>query len=333
MKILVVRFSSIGDVVLATPVVRALKQQLPDSEIHFITKKAFQRVLENNPNIDKLFTIEKSISEVIDELKKEKYDFLIDLHKNTRTLALKWKLGVKNYSFPKLNIGKWLLVNFKKDYLPKEHVVDRYFKAVESLGVKNDLFPCDFYIDPKDEVNTGDQFGIPSKGFVAIAIGAQFATKRMPENKLIQIISKIEQPVVLLGGSTDAVQANILVNAFPDKKIVSACGNFNLSQSADLVRQALVLLTNDTGMMHIASCFEIPIVSVWGNTVPEFGMYPYFPGKNKPYSIHEVKGLSCRPCSKIGFQKCPKGHFNCMNLQNATEIVESIHSQMKKSLD
>lgn len=330
MKILVIRFSSIGDVVLTTPIVRALKQQLPNAEIHFITKKQFKEVLEHNPNIDRLFTIDKSISEVIPELKKEKYDYLIDLHKNTRTLALKFKLGKKAYSFPKLNFQKWLLVNLKKDKMPKVHIVDRYFKAVEELGVSNDRLPCDFFIDPKDEVNMEERFGLASKTYITIAIGAQFATKRMPLEKLQEIIQKIQLPIVLLGGPTDVERANEIMSTLPDKNILSSCGDFNLAQSASIVKQSNVLLSNDTGMMHIAACFEVPVVSVWGNTVPEFGMYPYFPKNQDAFSIHEVQGLSCRPCSKIGFQKCPKGHFKCMNLQNAEEIVESILDKSKK---
>lgn len=324
MKILIVRFSSIGDVVLTTPVVRTLKLQIPNSEIHYITKKAFKEVLEHNPHIDRLFTIEKSISEVLPALKKEKYDYIIDLHKNTRTLALKLKLGRPSYSFPKLNLEKWLLVNWKRKSMPDFHVVDRYFKAVEKLGVKNDQLPGEFYIDSKDEVDLEIHFGKQLNGFISIAVGAQFATKRIPLNKLQEIIEKIEQPIVLVGGPTDVDFANQILAFFPNKNIYSACGNFNLAQSASIVKQSKVLLTNDTGMMHIAACFNVPIVSVWGNTVPEFGMYPYYPNNKEMYSIHEVTGLSCRPCSKIGFQECPKGHFNCMQLQNSIEISNTI---------
>lgn len=328
MKILIVRFSSIGDVVLTTPVVRSLKLQIPISEIHYITKKVFKDVLEHNPHIDRLFTIEKSISEVLPALKKEKYDYIIDLHKNTRTLALKLKLGRPSYSFPKLNLEKWLLVNWKRKAMPDIHVVDRYFKAVEKLGVKNDQLPGEFYIDAKDEVNVSDLFGKQINGFISIAVGAQFATKRIPLNKLEEIIAKIDQPIILIGGPMDVEFANQVLAAFPDKNIHSACGNFNLAQSASIVKQSKVLLTNDTGMMHIAACFNVPIVSVWGNTVPEFGMYPYYPKNKEMYSIHEVTGLSCRPCSKIGFQECPKGHFNCMQLQNSDEISESLKEKM-----
>jgi len=328
MKILVIRFSSIGDVVLTTPIVRALKNQVPNCEVHFITKKAFAGIMENNPNIDRLFTIEKSISEVLGELKAEKYDRIIDLHRNARTLSLKLKLARPSFSFPKLNISKWLLVNFKYRSMPKVHVVDRYFKAVEKLGVKNDLKPCEFYINASDEINLAENIQFEPKSFITIAIGAQFATKRMPFNKLEEIIQSIDFPIVLIGGPTDNELAEMLVERFPLKQLFNACGKYNLAQSASIVKQSVVLLSNDTGMMHIASCFEIPIVSVWGNTVPELGMYPYFPSNKNGFSIHEVKDLKCRPCSKIGFSECPKKHFNCMQLQKSDEIAKDIQARI-----
>lgn len=327
MKILVVRFSSIGDIVLTTPVVRALKNQLDNVEIHYITKKPFKGILEYNPSIDKLFTIDKSINEVISELKTENYDFIIDLHKNVRTLALKRKLGVRSYSFPKLNFQKWLLVNFKRASMPNKHVVERYFETVLPLGVKNDHLPCEYFILEKDKIDVFEHFELKPKAFITIAIGAQFATKRLPFEKLKEIIQKIDLPIVLVGGPTDSELANQLVSIFQDKKIHAACGKFNLSQSASIVKQSAVILTNDTGMMHIASCFQIPTVSVWGNTVPEFGMYPYFPTNKDGFSIHEVKNLSCRPCSKIGFKTCPKKHFNCMHLQDSVLIAADVNKR------
>ncbi len=324
-KILVIRFSSIGDVVLTTPVVRCLKKQIPNATIHFITKKPFSSILENNPYIDKLITIKASINEVISELKTEKYDWIIDLHKNVRTLSLKQKLKTPSRSFPKMNIEKWMLVKLKIDKMPKIHVVDRYFETVKHLGIKNDSLPCDFFLAKDSFVNIAETFSISSR-YIAIALGAQFATKRLPFKKLTEIISEINEPIILIGGTMDNELATEIISHFPLKNIKNACGGFSLQQSASVVQQSTVLLTNDTGMMHIASCFEIPTVSVWGNTVPSLGMFPYFPQNTTKFSMHEVAGLSCRPCSKIGFKKCPKGHFNCMNLQNTLAIVADIHA-------
>jgi len=323
MKILIVRFSSIGDVVLTTPVVRCVKQQL-NAEVHFITKKSFVPVLENNPYIDRIITIEKSIDEVLIDLRKEKYDVVVDLHNNVRTLNLKRKLGATSYSFPKKNVAKFLLTTFKIDRMPKLHVVDRYFSAVQELGVVNDQKPCDFILTEKDNVNLAE-YSLESKHFIAVAMGAQYATKQMPVQLMKDVLEKVDLPIVLLGGPMDSERSSALKNELKSKYIIDFCGKLNLRQSAFLTSKAKVLFTGDTGLMHIASCFETPIVSVWGNTVPEFGMYPYAPEKKENYSIHEVNNLSCRPCSKIGYQECPKKHFRCMKEQDAEEIVSSLN--------
>ncbi len=324
MKVLVVRFSSIGDIVLTTPVVRALKQQKKGISIHYLTKVSFQSLLQHNPNIDKLITIQKSINEVIEALRSENYDLIIDLHHNLRTLGLRLKLGKKAYAFPKLQLKKWILVNFKKDLLPEVHIVDRYFETVRPLGVVNDKQSCELFLSEEDKINVNDTFGLASKKYLAVAIGAQYKTKQVPIVKLVEILSQITMPIVLLGGETDRETGERLKGILPEKNIINTCGDFTLLQSASIVEQADVILTNDTGLMHIASCFQIPTVSVWGNTVPSFGMYPYFPNNPEKFTLHEVKDLSCRPCSKIGFQSCPKKHFKCMLDQDANKIVGSI---------
>lgn len=323
MKILVIRFSSIGDVVLTTSVVRCIKKQT-NAEIHFITKEGFKPILKDNPYIDKLITIKSTIKEVEVDLKQEKYDWVIDLHKNIRTLSLKKKLKAPSRSFPKLNKEKWLLVKFKINKMPQVHIVDRYFETVKHLGIVNDNLPNDFFITQESEVDITSTFGIKEK-FVAIAIGAQFATKRLPFEKLKEVISQINSPIILIGGPTDTELATSILEAFPSKEIRNACGGFSLQQSASITSQASVLLTNDTGLMHIAACFKVPIVSIWGNTVPELGMYPYLPNNSELFSIHQVESLSCRPCSKIGYKKCPKGHFKCMNLQDSSAIINDIN--------
>ena len=321
MKVLVVRFSSIGDIVLTTPVLRGLKEQIENIEIHYLTKKQFAPILQENPRIDKIYTIDNHIDELVDDLKKEKYAIIIDLHNNLRTKSLKFKLRRPSKSINKLNLKKWLFVQLKINTMPRKHIVDRYFETVASLGVKNDQKPCEYFISENDEVNVTEKLGVSPNEFVAIAIGAQFKTKKMPKELLVKIISKLKEPVVLMGGLMDADLAKELIALSSNSIIKNACGGFNLSESASIVKQSKRLITNDTGMMHIATCFSVQIDSVWGNTVPDLGMYPYYPNAKDKFSIHEVKGLNCRPCSKIGFQDCPKKHFDCMKKQNVQEIV------------
>ena len=320
MKLLVIRFSSIGDIVLTTPVIRCLKQQLVDVEIHYLTKQKFRTILSENPYIDHLHTIEKSSNEIVSQLKAFDFDYIIDLHNNIRTRTLSLKLGVKTYRFPKLNIQKWLYVRFKINRLPNIHIVDRYFEAVKSLSVINDLLPCDYYIAPKDVIDLKQRLDLDPNNYIAFAIGAQFATKRLPNHKIKEICSKISLPIVLLGGTEDENNGNEIRTELTH--VINACGKFSLGQSASIVQQAKTIITHDTGLMHIASAFEKQIVSIWGNTTPAIGMYPYMPRK-KEFSIHEVPNLSCRPCSKIGFKTCPKKHFKCMENQDVEAIVRS----------
>lgn len=330
MKILVVRFSSIGDIVLTTPVVRCLALQVPGAEIHYITKRQFASLLTGNQHISKVITIEKSIDEVLPELKAANYDCVIDLHKNIRTLSLRRKLGVKSYAFPKLNFQKWLLVNFKSDKMPKRHVVDRYFEAVTPLGVENDRKNCELSLQPEHFTDLRE-LGVSKGSYVAVAVGAQFATKVMPPKLLANVIGKLQGPVILLGGPTDVENAATIIAALPEEKqgqVINAVNRYSILESAGIVARAGSLLSHDTGLMHIATCFDIPVISIWGNTVPALGMFPYYPDQPELYSIHEVNNLSCRPCSKIGYQSCPKKHFNCMTLQDTDAIAQDVLQRM-----
>lgn len=322
MKILIARFSSIGDIVLTTPVIRGLKEQLDDVEVHYLTKTGFKSIVEDNPRVDKVFTIEKSVDEVILELKKEQYDWIIDLHNNIRTKSLKSKLQKSSKTVRKLNLKKWLLVKLKMNRMPKLHIVDRYMETVLHLGIRNDSKECEFYINSKNAVDV-ESLGVTPGKYLTVAIGAQFSTKRLPELKLIEILKQVEGQIVLVGGPTDQETGDKIVAAIGDR-CINSCGSFNLQQSASIVEQSSHLLTHDTGMMHIASCFKVPMTTVWGNTVPDLGMYAYLPSKSSIATVHQVENLSCRPCSKIGYQKCPKGHFRCMEDQNIDGIVADL---------
>ena len=329
-KILIIRFSSIGDIVLTTPVIRCLKQQIEgEVEVHYITKQAYAAILESNPYIDKVYSIKKKVSEVASDLRKEKYNFIIDLHKNIRSSRVKSSISGKSFSFDKLNYEKWMMVNFKKNLLPDIHIVDRYLASVKSLGIKNDDKGLDYFIPNEEKINVSDLPINFQQGYIAFAIGGQHATKCLPVDKIIDICRKVELPIVLLGGKNDQRVAKFIEDKL-DQKILNGCGIFSLHQSASLVEQASLIITHDTGLMHIAAAFKKKIVSIWGNTIPEFGMFPYLPSALKHYSqMIQVDQLSCRPCSKIGFEQCPKGHFKCMKLIDEDTVVEHVYDLLK----
>lgn len=326
LKVLVIRFSSIGDIVLTTPVVRTLKKQLEEVEVHYCTKPGFKIILENNPYIDKLHLLDGSLNNLIAQLKAEKFDYIIDLHNNLRTRIIKARLGVKAYSFNKLNYEKWLFVNLKINKLPNVHIVDRYMEAVKPLGVEMDEEGLDYFIPYKDEVEKEWLPETHKKEYVAFAIGAQHNTKKLPVSRMIELCDKINKPIILLGGKDDFETGEEIVRFFEktavsepyeesllemNKKAViyNACGKYNLNQSASLLKGARVVFSHDTGLMHIAAALKKTIYSIWGNTTPYFGMYPY----RTRFVVFENNKLGCRPCSKIGYSKCPKGHFKCMN--------------------
>ncbi len=298
--------------------IRCTKQQKPDIEIHYLTKRSFKGILEHNPYLSKIHLIEKEVNEVIEDLKKENFDLVVDLHNNIRSLQIKMALGKPSASFKKLNFKKWLLVNFKINKMPETHIVDRYMQTVESLGIKNDTKGLDYFIAPENEVNIASLPMSHQNGYIGFVIGAKHFTKQLPTEKIISICKKINQPIVLLGGKEDAERAELIKNAL-GSVIYNACGKYNLNQSASLIKQATKIISHDTGLMHIAAAFKKEIVSVWGNTVPAFGFTPYLPDTRS--KIVEVKNLSCRPCSKIGYDKCPKGHFKCMMLIDETEFI------------
>lgn len=336
MKFLLIRFSSIGDIVLTTPVIRCLKKQIATAEVHYLTKAAFKPIVAANPYIDKIHYLQNDLGEVIKALQQEDFDYIIDLHHNLRSLKVKRALGKQSFSFNKLNIEKWLYTGFKWNRLPDVHIVDRYLHTLASFGVKNDGAGLDYFIPAAEEVKQTDIPASHHAGYIGIVIGAAYATKRLPLHKLQELCTKLQHPVILLGGPEDAPTGEQL-SAIDPIKIYNSCGKYSLNESADLVKRAKLVITHDTGLMHIAAAFKRPVISVWGNTVPEFGMYPYY-GNNYignfksttasklPYEIMEIKGLNCRPCSKIGYRKCPRGHFKCMELQKMDEIVQRIHT-------
>ena len=321
-KILIIRFSSIGDIVLTSPIIRCVKQQIPDCELHFAVKKSFSSLVSSNPYINKVHLLDKDDNLLIKQLKNENFDAIIDLHTNIRTLKIKFLLQKKSYSFPKLNFQKFLLTHFKINTLPKRHVVDRYFQAVKKIGVKNDFESLDFFI-PKDIVLSEEILVfISSKKPIAIAIGGNHYTKQIPTEMILELLEKNDNYFILLGGLEDLKKASIIQQNFPER-IMVLCGKISIDQSALVMKNCDIVVTSDTGLMHIAAALNINIISVWGNTVPEFGMYPYMPQSPKKYKILEVNNLKCRPCSKIGHSECPQKHFDCMLKQNFDNLFSA----------
>jgi ADP-heptose:LPS heptosyltransferase len=325
-KFLVIRLSSIGDIVLTTPVIRCLKKQVPGTEIHYLTKKQFASLVIHNPYIDRVHLYDDNLSALIRQLKEEQFDYILDLHHNLRSQVIKSRLGILAFSFDKINFKKWLIVNFKLDRLPDNHIVDRYMDTLRLFDVENDKLGLDYFIPSADEVNTSRLPAGFETGYIALVTGAKHQTKQMPVEMMVLLCNKLEVPVVLLGGREDRNRAEEVEKQCSNT--FNACGAFNLNQSASLIKQSLLVIAPDTGLMHIASALKKPVLSVWGNTIPAFGMYPYYPGEGS--FGFEVKDLNCRPCSKLGYKACPRGHFRCMREIPVTDIASMANQLVRK---
>jgi heptosyltransferase-2 len=310
-KILIIRFSSIGDIVLTSPLLRAIKTQKPQIEVHYLTKANHAPVLEHNPYIDRLILFQDDLLTTVRTLVHEKYDYIIDLHKNLRTYRIKKAINISSTSFEKLNWEKWLLVKFKINNLPSLHIVQRYFDTLKKISIHDDGKGLEYYNGLEDVMNIP---GLPndiSPNYACIVIGGTYFTKQIPHEKLLELIEIIPIPVLLLGGPDDKTIADKVMMQSP-KKVYSAVSLSNINESAEILRRCKFVISGDTGLMHIAAAYQKTIFSVWGNTVPEFGMYPYMPEHPERSIIIQNKDVNCRPCSKLGHATCPKNHFKCM---------------------
>ncbi|MCY1721124.1 glycosyltransferase family 9 protein [Prolixibacteraceae bacterium Z1-6] len=321
-KFLIIRFSSIGDVVLTTPVIRGLKQQVKNSEVHFVTKEEYACLLTANPYIDKLHLLGQSMSDLVHDLEKENFDYIIDLHQNFRSKKIRRRLGVEAFSVNKLNWQKMLMVSLKINKLPNQHIVDRYLETITIFDVHNDGKGLDYFINDEDAFEQGDLPAPFQNGYVAFVIAGTYFTKKLPASKVSQICQSIPFPVILLGGKEEVDEGEKVLSESKGN-VLNYAGKISLNQSASLIREAKLVLTNDTGLMHIAAAFKKKILSFWGNTIPDFGMYPY--ETDKASDRLEIKDLKCRPCSKLGYHKCPKKHFKCMTEISVKSAVQWIH--------
>ncbi|MBQ1697143.1 MAG: glycosyltransferase family 9 protein [Bacteroidales bacterium] len=331
LRILVIRFSSIGDIVLTTPVMRLIKAKYPDCELHFVTKKKFKDVVALNPHIDVLHLLDESLSDCIKELKQSEFDYVIDLHNNFRSKRVRRNVKAGQVAWlNKLDVRKFLYTAFKINRLPDVHITDREVDTLKMLDITNDHKGLEYYISDEDNNKALELTSTLSGGYVAFVIGATYYTKRMPAELIAKIADRLTLPVVLVGGPGDADNAQIIESQCKNNRILNLCSKLPLNVSAGIVKNAALVIAHDTGLMHIAAAYKKEIITIWGNTVPEFGMYACEPGALS--ADFEVKNLKCRPCSKLGHHHCPKKHFNCMNQQPIDQIVEKANDILTKTL-
>jgi heptosyltransferase-2 len=268
-KILIIRLSSLGDIILTTPLLRLLKRKFPSAKIDYLCKAQFIDAVKHNPNVDKIYEYNES-NELIEELKNSSYDLIIDLHNNFRSGKLASKLKVKRLYFSKPSLKKFLLVNFKINYLnPAVSIAERYISVVPGLkpdGKGAELFLTEGLVPELKE----------NGNYIGICPGAQHFTKQYPLDyhfKLIKLIIKRDFIPVLFGGKSDRELCSKIKNEIPE--VVDLSNDNKLLQTAANMKMCKLVICNDSGLMHTASALGVPVIALFGSTVREFGFSPY----------------------------------------------------------
>lgn len=332
LAILVVRFSAIGDILLTTPLLRALRARHPEARITVLTKRRFAPLVSDNPNLDEVVGIApgEGVASIARRLRGTRYSHLLDLHGSLRSRALRAVLPGHWSGYAKRRIAREILILAKRDHYPSHRpVAERYFEAAAALGVVPDGGPPDFALGPEAEERADAWLArarAESNGrFVAIAPGAAHATKRWPPAHWVELTRRLIQGgsgVVVLGGPEDAALAGAIVER-AGGGTASAAGELGLQASGAVIRRAAALVSGDTGAMHMATGTGTPVVALFGPTVGQFGFFPY----NARATVLQ-RDLSCRPCSSKGGPVCPLIHHRCLR-----EITpEAVYATLCRSL-
>lgn len=328
MKILIIRFSSIGDIVLTSPVIRCLKNKYPHSEIHFLLNEPFIELLQFNPFITKIWSWnnKEHLRNFRNSLKKENFNLVIDLHNNFRSKILSIGLSSELYRLKHFRWKRFLYVYYNKSHFTSEHIVERYLKTLFPLNINYDGLGLDFFISQSI-------CNIPHlpQQYVAWVVGGSFFTKQVPAHKIVEGLALLSYPVVLLGGIKDVSIAVEIMNKLNNKNIVNCVGKLSLQESAYIIEKSICVISTDTGLQHIAAALKKKIFSIWGSTTPELQMGPFLPNQTldieKPE--HFEVSLNCRPCHKHGYAQCPKKHFLCMENQDMSKIIQQVKEYCK----
>lgn len=303
-KILIIRLSSLGDIILTTPVLRAIKRKYPDSFITYITKTQYADVLRYNPKIDELITLRRDYQFLAgNQPDLKKYDIVLDLQNNLRSRKLLKGFTGKVFRFRKHSIAKLLAVYFKKkDKLPALSIPERYIAAF--TGLTTDSEGCEFYFPEREK--PGVQL---NRKVIGICPGSRHFTKQWGLEyyaELARLLCDEGFEVRIVGGADDKEAGEYIKQLVPETQ--NYCGRDDLYMIAGALEQCRGVVCNDSGLMHLSSALKVPVVAIFGSTIRQFGFTPY----NAKHIILENNSLSCRPCSHIGRDKCPKIHFRCM---------------------
>lgn len=327
-RILVVRFSAIGDIVLTTPLLRALRTRHPEAHITFVTRQVYQPLLADNPRINEVIGWEPNtpFGELAAALRARRFTHQLDLHGSLRSGRLRRALGGRWGKYPKHRLARMVLIRAKRNYYrDTRHVAERYFDAARHLDVRPDGAPAELYLR-REAVVRADAFLEAhrlgrERTLLAVAPGAAHATKRWPARHWAALIGRLttRADVVILGGPAEAELGARLAEA-GGGRAASAAGCFDLQGTAALLKRARSLAAGDTGVMHMASAVGTPVVALYGPTVEPFGFFPY----RARATVLQRNDLSCRPCSAMGGPRCPLGHHRCLETILPDEVETAL---------
>jgi lipopolysaccharide heptosyltransferase II len=345
-KTLVIRFSSIGDIVLVSPLLRVLRKKFPSAQIDFVTKKEYAELVRYNRNVNFTFEFDAApgfggLYHLKEKIRREQYDCILDIHGSLRSRYLRTAAGAKRVMTINKRIARrTMLVNFKKNfYRDTVSVADRYIEPLRVFGIENDGEGLELFIPDNVAFGTaGKMAPLNLNRFektVGICPSAKHETKRWPQERFAEAASRLamdhDAKVLLFGGASDKAVCGWIaqaVNATCRRDTAAdLSGSLTLLETAAAMEFCDVIVTNDSGLMHVASAMKKNIVAIFGSTVKEFGFFPV--GGNAV--VLERPGLPCRPCSHIGRDKCPEGHFKCMNEIRVEDVVRSAAGFIRKA--
>lgn len=332
-RLLLVRFSSIGDVLLTTPLVRAIRTRHPEAHIGFLTKAAHAPLVSDNPRLDEVISIEpgEPVARTAERVRTGNFTHRLDLHGSLRSRALRALVPGRWSGYPKHRIARTILIRTKRDrYLDRRPVAERYFDAARALDVVPDGAPPEFFLHPAavasaDAWLTSRSLGV-ERPLVALAPGAAHATKRWPAERwrpLAETLLARGADVLVVGGAADRELAAAVADGLGDGA-ASAAGAMGLQETGALLRRAAALVSGDTGVMHMATGVGTAVVALFGPTVRQFGFFPY----SARARVLELQ-LGCRPCHAMGGPVCPLGHHLCLRGIPPEAVVDAVTEVMQ----
>lgn len=319
-KILIIRLSSFGDIVLTYPFITYLRNKFPDAKIDYLTKNKFASLVNMHDEIDYVISYGgEKISELRDIIDRNKYDLIFDIHKNLRSIFSTIFLNTKKFRYKKDTMKKLLLVVFKINLIKNVIPVYKKYLLVLNRGFK--LESLEYLVT---DLNFKKE-RIIDEPYILIAPSSKHFTKTFPKEKFGQIIKEFEnKKFVIIGDNTkeDIEICNYLGNI--SANVINFCAKTNFNNLANLVNDSQLVICNDSGVLHLAEALNKKVITFFGSTVKEFGFYPNL----NSTLVFENNNLRCRPCTHIGKSKCPKKHFKCMNDINIKEVIKKINENI-----